>query len=216
MSRVYISNISKLWPVERQREVLANAEGTAKLSVYEDKLTRRGLQARTPDLLEERADMLRPTSRKTGETIYVASLAVLAFGAADLVNVLAAAAARRATIEVVADSLTIPPNAPAAVMAEVMAAWERAKRRALTEGGRLAGIRVAAERRRAKTAAALDKVRDDWGKPSSEVSTAALIERSGLTYKALNEHLGPRKKAQKKQLRREQRLARREPDVEPD
>lgn len=215
-ARVYTSNISKLWPLARQHDVLAKVQGWEKLPRYTDTLTRRGLQARTPDLLEERGDMLRPTSRRSGETIYVASLAVLAFGATDLVNVLAAAAARRATIEVLADDLTIPPDAPAAVVAEVMAAWERAKRRALTEGGRLAGVKVATERRRAATAVALDKVREDWSRPSDEVSTAELIERSGLTYKTLHEHFGPRKKAQRARLRKEQRAARREPSDDAD
>lgn len=216
-ARVYMSNISKLWPISRQRETLASVEGWDKLPLYRDDLTRRGLQVRTPNLLEQRAEMLRPTSRRTGETIYVATLAVLSFGAPDLANVLAAAARRRATLVSVADSLTVPPDAPAAVVAEAMAVWDRHKRRAITEGGRLAGVKVAQERRRAATAEALAKVRDDWSRPSAEVSTAALIERAGLSYKSLNEHLGPRKKAQRRAEQAAQRAARKEMrDVEPE
>ena len=215
-ARIYISNLSKAWPEARQREVLKPVTEGSNLPEYRDQLTRRGLQSRKPELLEERADMLRPTSRRSGETIYCAALGVLAVSPADLASVLAAAAARRATIILPGDDLTIPPDPPASVLADVMAQWEKRRRQGLHEGGRLAGQKIAVERRRAATAAALDLVRDDWGKPSSEVSTKALMERAGLTYKTLNEHLGPRTKAQRAFLRREQRLARREKTDEPE
>jgi hypothetical protein len=204
--RVYMSNISKLWPLDRQKAILKAIPGFAQIPVYQDNLTRRGLQARSPDLLEERATMLRPTSRRAAETIYVASPAVLVFGASDLAHVLTAAAARHATLVFVADGLEVPPDPHTAVVAQVIDLWERHKRRALSEGGRLTGIRVAQERRAAATAAGLDKVRADWSRPSDEAPTAELVARSGLTYKSLNQHLGPRKKAQRAAMLREIRL----------
>ena len=206
--RIYISNISKAWTTDRQREVLASAAIAGKPSVYEDILTRRALQSSDPSFLLERATMLRPTSRRAPETIYVAALAVLARSASDLLDAFAKAAARQATIVSVSEGLTIPPDPHAAILADATRAFETGRRRAQTEGGRLAGAKVSAEKRRAATAAGLDAVREDWGKPSSEVSTAALTQRSGLTYKTLNDHLGPRKKAQHQQLLREQRAAR--------
>lgn len=208
--RIFMSNISKAWPRERQLSVLGGAAIDKGAPTYEDVLSRRGLQSSDPDLMVDRATMLRPTSRRSAETIWVASLAVLARTAEDLAKVFAAAAARHATIVSVSEGLSIPPDPHSAVLAQAHAAWKRGRLKAQTEGGRLAGVRISAEKRRAKTAAALDKVREDWGRPSDEVPTAALIERSGMTYKSLHEHLGPRKKAQKKQLLREQRAAKKE------
>lgn len=212
--RTYISNLSKLWPEAEQRRIIREAvervQPGAKPPEYRDWLSRRGLQARTPDLLEERADMLRLTSRRSTETIIVAALGCLAVSAADLTAVIAAAAARRATIEVAADGLTIPPDPPAALMAAVMAVWEKRRRQGLHERGRMAGQKAAVAKRNAETQAALDKVRDDWPKPSKEVSGRTLVERSGLTMKTLIAHLGPRRDAQRDFLRREARQAKKE------
>ena len=208
--RTYVSNLSKAWPEAVQRGVIREAvrrvQPGADPPEYRDWLSRRGLQARTPDLLEERADMLRPTSRRGGETIVVAALGCLAVSPADLASVIALASARRATIEVAADGLTIPPDPPAAIMATVMAVWEKRRRQGLHERGRAAGQKAAVEKRNAATQAALAKVRDDWPKPSSEVPTKALVERSGLTPKTLIAHLGPRGKAQKAAMLHEVRM----------
>lgn len=212
--RTYISNLSKAWPEADQRtairEAIERVQPGAKPPEYRDWLSRRGLQARTPDLLEERADMLRPTSRRGSETIVVAALGCLAVSPADLATVIALASARRATIEVAADGLTIPPDPPAAVVAAVMAVWERRRRQGLHERGRAAGQKAAVAKRNAETAAALDLVRADWPKPSSEVSGRALVERSGLTMKTLIAHLGKRKDAQRDLMRREARQAKKE------
>lgn len=202
--RIYQSNISKAWPFERQAKVL----GEHKTPVYRDELSGAALKRRDTSMLFERAAMLRSTSRRSGEVIRVASLAVLAMSVRDLAEVLSGAAARLATIEAVAENFSIPPDPPVAILAQAIHAWEKARQRARTEGGILAGSRVAAERARARTAAALALVQEDWSRPTAEVSTAELVERSGLSYKTLWEHLGKRSKAQKTRLKREARARR--------
>jgi hypothetical protein len=175
---------------------------------YRDELSKAALKRRDTSMLFEREAMLRPTARSGGEVIRVASLAVLAMTTRDLAEVIAAAAARKATIEAVAEGLAIPPDPPAVIMAQALEAWEKARHRAQTEGGRLAGAKIAAERNRQRTAAGLALIRDDWSLPTEEVSTAELVERSGLSYKTIWEHLGKRSKAQKTRLKREARARR--------
>ena len=202
--RTYISNLSKAWPEADQRRVLREwierVQPGANPPEYRDHLTRRGLQSRKPELLVERADMLRPTSRRGGETIAVAALGCLAVSPADLAAAIAAAAARRATIEAVADGLTIPPDPPAAVWQAIQAAWERRRLQGLHEDGRRKGQRAAVETRRAKVEAALALVRDDWGK---DTPLAALEQRTGLTGKTLYRYLGPRADARRARQRKE-------------
>lgn len=202
--RTYISNLSKAWPEAVQRGVIRDAvqrvQPGADPPEYCDRLTRRGLQARTADLLVERADMLRPTSRRGGETIFVAALGCLAVSPADLATVIALAAARRATIEVVADALTIPPDPPASILAAVMATWEKRRRQGLHEAGRLAGQRAAVETRNAKTQKALALVEADW---ATDKPLAVLTARSGLTAKTLYKYLGPRADARRAAKRKE-------------
>lgn len=205
--RIYISNLSKAWPEAVQRHIIREAvqrvQPGADPPEYCDRLTRRGLQARTADLLAERKDILRPTSRRGGETIFVAALGCLAVGPADLTSVIAAAAARRATIEVVADGLTISPDPPASVLAAVMATWEKRRRQGLHEAGRLAGQRAAVEKRNAKTQAAVALVEADWG---TDKPLAELVARSGVTAKTLYKHLGPRADA-RRTVKRQEKLS---------
>lgn len=202
--RSYISNLSKAWPEAEQRRVIhewmQRVRPDAVAAEYQDILTRRGLQSRSPNLLPERATMLRPTSRRGGETICVAALGCLAVSPADLATVIAAAADRQATIEVVADGLTIPPNPSAAVQAAVQATWEQRRRQGLHEAGRMAGQRASVARRNAKVAAAVAKVEGAW---STDRPLADLAAEAGVTPKTLYKYLGRRSDARRARERKE-------------
>ena len=137
--------------------------------------------------------MLRPTSRRGGETIWVAALGCLAIDREDLARVIAAASARRATLHVPGDELVIPPDPPAALWVDIHAAWERRRRQGLHASGRAKGAEAALSKRRAATAAGVEAVKDDWG--NLAVTTAELTRRAGLTYKTLWMKLGPREVA---------------------
>ena len=191
--RRYLSDLSKAWPVESQRAVIREASGCADMPEYWDRLTRRKRQRPKPEDLEERADMLRPTSRRGGETIWVAALGCLAIDREDLARVIAAASARRATLHVPGDELVIPPDPPAALWVDIHAAWERRRRQGLHASGRAKGAEAALSKRRAATAAGVEAVKDDWG--NLAVTTAELTRRAGLTYKTLWMKLGPREVA---------------------
>src|SRR5262245_38148349 len=95
--KAYLSTISPRWPIERQHSILDLPVGTT--TVYQDRVKLRRGQDLKPELLKDRAELLRPTARRNGsESIFVASLAVLAVNADDLNVVLAQAAERGATI----------------------------------------------------------------------------------------------------------------------
>jgi hypothetical protein len=113
-ARAYLSNLSKLWPLERQEAL--HAERTPgwpdDVTVYRDKLGPTLLKAHAPSSLADWANLLRPTSRRpNGETIYLASLAVLAWESEDFMGALAAAAKRHAAVVVLDTGRRIEPDA---------------------------------------------------------------------------------------------------------
>lgn len=196
-TRAYASNIAAAWPIERQAELLA---GRGEL--YRDVLPRREIKQRRPVALVERADMLRPTARRTSETIHVASLVCLAWDAVDLMDVFAKAAARHATVVALDTGQEIPPTGDVSVYKDAVEAFAAGKRRARTAAGRERGWKVAAENKRKETEVRLKLIADDWGKPEREVGTKELLVRAGrggrpMAYTTAIRYLGSRLKAQR-------------------
>jgi len=150
LAKCYVRNGVWGWPVERQIAALGDLWDAS--AGYRDTLPAERAKAPgrvRPEWLTERAAMLRPSARKHDE-IHVATLLALAVGEADLVSVLAAAAKRRAAI-VVRGGGTYMPDLGAADISEAVQDWLKAKATARTEPGRLEGMRVAADRKRAET-----------------------------------------------------------------
>lgn len=209
-ARVYISNISKLWPVEAQEAALAaGTPGWPDVRVYQDHLGPMARKAHSPEALKERSSgLLRRTSRPPGdETIYVASLAVLAWTPEDLMACLEAAAARHATIVALDTGRRIEPTAGAADLRPALVDFLASKRRAQTEGGRAIGVKASKEKRLADVLARIKLIEADW--PLREVSTQELLERAGrvphrhrhkvaMSYITAVQHLGKRPLAQKR------------------
>lgn len=170
--KAYISNISRAWPAARQREIIGPG-GTE----YEDVVKKTVLKRRDPASLKERATMLRPTARKTPQTIRVAALPCLAWTWLDFVAVMAAASARNATIVSASSGLEVPPNPDMATVHRAMTEFASAKLRAQTEPGREKGRAAAAALVVEDTKRRLALIEADWSR--REYSTADLLARAG-------------------------------------
>ena len=177
--KAYISNILKVWTIEAQQKLL---DGIGKkLTVYQDELRPGQRKRKDVAALEERAAMLAKTGRRSrDEVIYVACLGLLAWDQRDLVNCLAAAAERGASVFALNTGSLITPDAGAAEFAAILADFSADKRRGAVQPGR-AGHEIAREQRLADTARRIDLIREDWGNPA--FSLGELLERAGRKTK---------------------------------
>jgi DNA invertase Pin-like site-specific DNA recombinase len=193
--RAYIRNGVAGWPVERQRQALAEVGFDG--PIYEDTLTRAHLRGRNVAALEQRADMLRPTSRTTPEVILVSSIRVLALSPVDLTVALASASARHATIRALDTGLEIAPDAGAAQIAAAAAAWDKARRDDQTRDARGKGNEAAVRAAERRREAGLAIARPLWGLPSETMPAAEIAKRSGLSVGTLYRFLDRRTPAQR-------------------
>ncbi len=178
--KIYLSNILRHWPVEAQRKALAGVEKPHE--TYEDILKPRHLKAHAAAALTERGMALRPTSRKGHEeTIYVASLGVLAWVAEDFMAALGAVAARNASVVAMDTGRHISATATATELAEALSEFLAARRRHQTTGGRLAGVKASNASRKADTAARAALIAEDWR--GVDVPTDVLLARAGRVPK---------------------------------
>jgi len=183
-TRAYLSDVSPWWTMERQEAALADVLPGA--TVFRDELDARARRGHSVASLTARAAMLRPTGRQlAGETIHVASLAVLGWSEDDVRAVLATMAAR-GTVLVSSEGIDGEP----------LEAWRVAKRRSRLEGAALLGSSVSAERRKAASAAAVAIIKPYWPLSSAEYPTASLLTKCGLSLNTVKAHLGSRPIAQ--------------------
>lgn len=217
-ARIYISNIRPTWPIAAQEAALdIGVPDWRKAGIYRDVLPPRSRQAHGAADLIERASMLRPTRRGGGETVYVASLAVLAWTLTDFLAVLAALAERGSMLVSCAEGFTIGlPDATPADIAKAADAFTQAIRRNSGEGPSKGG-RISGERREARAKAACETIRERWALPSDQHPTLALLAEAGVSRATAKKHLGHRDKAQaayiKAQAQAERNRARRKSDV---
>lgn len=181
------------WPVDRQIKALGDLWDAS--ASYRDTLLADRAKAPgrvRPEWLTERAQMLRPSARKQ-DTIHVATLLAIAVGSHDLVKTIEAAAGRNATIVAHDSGISIPPGCDVDAVVRAMDDWERAKAAARTEPGRLEGMRVAAERRRAETMRKTKVARPLWRSTAPDrLSAEGVAEVCGLSVKTLYAELGRR------------------------
>lgn len=206
--RIYLSNISPLWPRERQAALLKEAVPgfPAAADVFEDTLDARARRAHRVDSLACRASILRPTARRgqSGEII-IASLAVFAWSSGELLQCLTAAAARGATIRALDANLSIGPTAGPAVLQQALAAFEAARMRQKEfEQGR-AGATASKHKREARAREAAEGIRTAWGRRDEK--TEALLARANLSLNTAKRYLGGRPVAQKAQQAADKRKA---------
>jgi hypothetical protein len=181
-ARAYISNISPLWPVDRQEAALAAGVPGWPVPIYRDILPAKERQAHAPDSLPERAALIRAgRSRRGVLTLYVASLAVLARSVDDLAGIAAELQERGAALvalDIAADASGMP--------ADLAAAFKKSRLRAAQAKARAIGSRNAAIKLSKKEAAL--RLKPFWG--LKEYKTADLLAREGITRNTANKHIG--------------------------
>jgi hypothetical protein len=210
-NRAYISNIAKTWPVPAQEALLSGVvPDWPDASIYRDVLVPAKRRGQSREAMEARASMLRETRRKPiGETIYVASLPVLAWDVSDLTACLAAARARAATVIAVDAGLRIPPDAGADVLDEAVKLFLAKKRSAEAGGGRRVGAEASKRARMEDAQRRAESIRADWVR--RDVPTPELLMRAGrqrkigrstvtipMAYATAKNYLGHRPEAQRK------------------
>lgn len=199
-ARVYFSNIVAAWSIERQEKLAAEkVPGWPRVEVYREDVAPRHRKSHAADALVERNNaLLRKTGRRGArETIYVASLALLAWELRDFQRCLVAAEARGATVVALDTGTEIPPDANRKALADAGDEFVSRRKSAQTEGslgtegGKIAGARrwTAAEERCQKIAA-------KWPLPSEQYPTAVLLKEAGLSRNTVKLHLGKRSLAQ--------------------
>lgn len=192
--RAYLSNISPLWPISRQEELI---DACGPVEVFQDILSPKERKGHGICTLKQRQAMLRPSCRDAGEIIYVAALAVLAWSAEDLLVCLTLANARGAIVEVLDCDLSIPPGAGSDVLHEAVKAFAASRQRdaAYVRGKR--GGETSGAQRAAQARAKAETVRAEWALPSDLYRTVDLLVTAGLSRNTIKLYLGPRDVAQK-------------------
>lgn len=208
-TRIYLSNISRHWPIERQEKLLDEMipEWRKLTAIYRDMPSAAKRKVHAPDALPERdRALLRAVGTPRPETIVVAALPVLAFGAVDLNGVLAKAERRGATIRALYPSdRHIPPDASKAEVHAAVEELNNAKKRPY--GGRLAveGRAASLVSRKANIEERLAKIRDLWvlkTHTTKELGVIAGHVRDGhrksvpMAHATMVLHLGRREEAQ--------------------
>ena len=196
MGRCYVRSGVWGWPIEAQEAKLREGGVFDEGQLYRDVLTAARSKKPShilPAWLIERADLLKPTRRKGGETIYVATLIALAVSEADLVSALVAASARQATIRALDSGLEFALTEGPAVFQRAVEDWQRAKRDAQTRPGRRLGNETAAARRRQKTLDRLPRAKPLWRDTRpTRLTTDVIADQVGLSIKTLYAELGRR------------------------
>ena len=188
--RDYLSNIATAWPLDRQRETLGEQD-----RAYVDELRPAALKRRDQADLERLAELLRPASRRTPETVRVASFDVLAWTWQDFADVIAAAHRRNATLRALDTGAEIPPDATPDVVAEAIQAFARATR---SRGLVKSRPEIAAERK-ADTLRRIGIIRPFWH--LRQPATRELLAMAGspkhpMAPGTAKAHLGSRPKVQ--------------------
>lgn len=196
MIRPYLRNRVPGWSLEAQEAKLREAGCWNDGAVYRDDLSAAKVRARDPADLKQRAVLLKPSSRRGAEVIAVATLPALAVSTPDLLDALAAAGARGATVRAADTGFEITPSPEAADYAGALREFQRAKRAGETTGARSKGVEAAAKARNDRTAAGCALIRDEWRNADSTVPTPNLIAASGLSRRTVESELGSRTSAQ--------------------
>jgi hypothetical protein len=218
LAKVYMSNISPLWPFERQEQVIAPAlaaRGITERKDFADDLTVNERKAHHDEHLIHPEQLLRPSTRKDGGLIVLPSLAVFAWSVEGMLTALTRAADNKATVWVVDADITLKPKADTKAWARAAEAFHKARKREQAGERGAAGGNASATKRSKKQAA--ESIIDAWalseGEPGYE-KTGALLKRIGVkNYSTVVGHIGHRpikQAARQAALKRKANRARKE------
>jgi hypothetical protein len=202
--KAYISNIAHGWSIERQLTMLASSVVGWPIPVYRDEIKRNALTARDPDALEQRGDLLRPTARRSVDTIHVVSLGVLAWRVDDFARVIEALASRKTVITEHHTGLTFDLRQEDE-RRQIVERFPISRREGSRQKGRLIGAKASAEKRNAASKAAAEAIKDRWGAPGHTASQ--LVVESGYTYHTMVRWLGKWEPARRRRERNAKRAA---------
>lgn len=197
LAKVYMSNISPLWPFARQEKIIASAlvaRGITERKDFVDDLTLNERKAHHEEHLIQRAQLLRPSTRKDGGLIVLPSLAAFAWSVEGMMSALTRAAANKATVWVIDADITLKPKVDAGAWAKAADAFRKARKREQAEERGKAGGDASAAKRSKKEAC--ESIADIWalseGEPGYE-KTDALLKRIGVkNYSTAVGHIGHR------------------------
>jgi hypothetical protein len=193
INRTYTSNLSPRWPFDKQEALLRTLDGWPKgYAALRDDLDVRARRAHKAASLVGRASLLRPSRRSDGETIYVASLAVLAWSVGDLLAVLTAAGMRGAAVVALDVGLTIPPSDVSAVLHQAMQAFELSRKADAALKAGEAGSKVSVQRRTDAARAKCEIIRVRWLRPAYEHLTIDLLKEAQISRNTAKYYLGAR------------------------
>lgn len=185
----YLSNLSPVWPIKRQEAILDGLEGAE----YRDEIPsdeRRGFRING---LQNRAMMLRKSSRQTDQIIQVASVAAFARNAEDLMMALAQAAEVNATVRDISAKIDIKPSARAKDLKEVAKLFAESRKRAAEVVRGSTGGKKSAELRSAQSKSIALKYEKDW--VEYKKTNRQISDESGLSVNTLKLYLGRRVEA---------------------
>src|ERR1700750_420051 len=101
LAKVYMSNISPLWPFERQEQIIAPAlaaRGITERRDFVDELTINERKAHHDEHLTQREQVMAPPTRGDVGMIILPSLAVFSWSVEGMIAGLTRLAANRATV----------------------------------------------------------------------------------------------------------------------
>lgn len=178
-------------------------------TVYRDDLDEDQRRAHQIASLCRRARMLKAQSFKRPETILVASLAVLAWTADDMLACLTAAVARGAAVVALDAGLTIDATTPAAALSEAVAAFAEGRRKQqAVRRGEMGGKR-SGDAREAEAKARAMLIKDRWCLPTRDYPTQDLLAEIGMSINTARKHLGSRPAVQRAYQAARKRAAKR-------
>lgn len=202
MARCYVRNGVWGWSIEDQEKALSAADVLDPGQLYRDVLPEARAKKPSvvrPEWLEERARLLRPTGRKGGEMIYVATWTAFAVSEGDLIEALTDAWERDATITALDSGVSISGSSSDRAIVAVLHDWRRAKEAARTKPGRALGWQAAAAKKNAETDRKLVAARPLWrSRKPDRPSVADIAELSGLSPKTLYNRLHERPAIERK------------------
>lgn len=190
---VYMSNLSPLWPMQKQREALAGVLPDAR-RVFVDELSAAERMARARVTLVERDKALRASTRGN-RVMAVASLACLDWTLKGVISAIELAHEKKTAVRVMVPAFEIAPKALAATWKLVAEAFEQSKARERAERAGMTGGRVSGRKREMAALAALETIRERWlfGDPREHPQIALLAE-CGVSRNTAIKHLGQRRK----------------------
>ena len=139
-----------------------------------------------PDEIET---MLRPSTRTEKINIHVLSLAIIADNEEDFLGFLNLAQKRGIALHTQEEGLEFLFNKKIQYrMEHLVETWKKARK----NGASKIGGNISARKKEDVTKLAIELIRADWPKPSSEFSTEALLERADISLNTAKKHLGRR------------------------